>query len=44
MVGVEWIIKRLIKVRTKVAYHGRRRQLHVASAFPLARRYETVFG
>ena len=42
--SVEWIIKRLIKVGAKVAYHGRRWQVHVASAFPLARHYEAVFG
>ena len=42
--SMEWIIKRLIKVGAKVAYHGRRWQIHVASAFPLARHYEAVFG
>jgi len=42
--SMEWIIKRLIKVGTKVAYHGQRWQVHVAPAFPLARRYEAVFG
>ena len=42
--SMEWIIKRLIKVGAKVAYHGRRWQVHVASAFPLARHYEAVFG
>ena len=40
---MEWIIKRLIKVGAKVAYHGRRWYVHVASAFPLARHYEAVF-
>jgi hypothetical protein len=34
--SIEWLIKRLIKVGAKVAYHGRRWQVHVASAFPLA--------
>lgn len=42
--SMEWIIKRLIKVGAKVAYHGRRWQVHVASAFPLVRHYEAVFG
>jgi len=42
---MEWLIKRLIKVGAKVAYHGRRWQVHVASAFfPLARYYRAVFG
>jgi hypothetical protein len=42
--SMEWLIKRLIKVGAKVAYHGRRRYAHVASAFPLARDYRAVFG
>lgn len=42
--SVEWLIKRLIKVGAKVAYHGRRWQVYVASAFPLARHYQAVFG
>ena len=31
--SMEWLIKHLIKVGAKVAYHGRRWQVHVASAF-----------
>jgi Transposase DDE domain group 1 len=42
--SMEWLIKRLIKVGAKVAYHGRMWQVHVASAFPLARYYQAVFG
>ncbi len=42
--SMEWLIKRLIKVGAKVAYHGRRWQVHVASAFPLSRYYQAVFG
>ena len=42
--SIEWLIKRLIKVGAKVVYHGRRWHVHVASAFPLARHYQTVFG
>ncbi|MBU2549752.1 MAG: transposase [Proteobacteria bacterium] len=41
--SIECIIKRLIKVGDKLANHGRRWQVHVASAFPLARYYEAVF-
>jgi len=42
--SMEWLIKRLIKVGAKVAYHGRRWYVHVASAFPLSRYYQSVFG
>ncbi len=42
--SMEWLIKRLIKVGAKVAYHGRRWNVHVASAFPLSRYYQSVFG
>ncbi len=42
--SMEWLIKRLIKVGAKVAYHGRRWQVHVASAFPLAHHYRAAFG
>ncbi len=42
--SMEWLMKRLIKVGAKVAYHGRRWQVHVASAFPLSRYYQAVFG
>jgi len=42
--SIEWLIKRLIKVGAKVAYHGRRWQVHVASAVPLAHHYRAVFG
>ncbi|GEM_PF-5230041 len=31
-------------VGAKVSYHGRRWQVHVASAFPLAGYYRAVFG
>jgi hypothetical protein len=41
---MEWLIKRLIKVGARVAYHGRRWYVHVASAIPLARHYRAVFG
>jgi hypothetical protein len=42
--SMEWLIKRLIKVGAKVAYHGRKWQVHVASAFLLAGCYRAVFG
>jgi hypothetical protein len=42
--SMEWFIKRLVKLEAKVAYHGRRRYVHIASAFPLAPRYRAVFG
>ncbi len=41
---MDWIIKRLIKVGAKEAYHDRRWRVKVASAFPVARHYESVFG
>jgi hypothetical protein len=42
--SIEWLIKRLIKVGAKVAYHARRWHVHVASGFPLAPHYRAVFG
>jgi hypothetical protein len=41
--AIEWLIKRLMKVRTKVSYHGPRWEVHVASAFPLAHDHRAVF-
>ena len=43
-ITIEWLIKRLIKVGAKVAYHGRKWQVHLASAFPLARHHRAVLG
>jgi hypothetical protein len=42
--SMEWLIKRLIKVGAKVAHHGRRWYVHVASAFPLTPLYRAVLG
>jgi hypothetical protein len=42
--SMEWLIKRLIKIGAKVAYHGRYWLIHVASAFPLAHHCRAVFG
>ena len=38
--SMEW----LTKVGATVVYNGRRWQVHVASAFPLSRYYQAVFG
>ena len=38
------LIKRLIKVGARVAYHARRWYAHVASAFPLAHHYRSVLA
>jgi hypothetical protein len=42
--SMECLIKHLIKVGAKVVDHGRKWQVHVASAFPLSRYYQAVFG
>jgi hypothetical protein len=42
--SIEWLIKRLIKVGAKVADHGWRWYVRVASAFPLARYHISMFG
>jgi len=42
--SMEWVIKRLIKARAKVAYHGRKWDVHVTSAFLLARYYRAALG
>jgi Transposase DDE domain group 1 len=42
--SMEWLIKRLIKVGGKFSHHGRRWQVRVTSAFPLARYYQAVLG
>lgn len=40
----EWLIKHTIKVGAKFSYHGRRWQVPVASAFPLAPCDQAVVG
>ena len=40
--SVEWMIIRMIKVGAKFAYHARRWQVQVASAFPLRHHYFAV--
>jgi hypothetical protein len=42
--SMEWLIRRIIKAAARVAYHGRRWWVHVASAFPLAHHYRAVLG
>ncbi len=40
--SVEWLIRRLIKAGARVSYHAKRHHVHVASAFPPARRSRAV--
>ena len=42
--SIEWLIRRLIKVAAKVAYHSKRWHIHIATAFPLAHQYRAVLG
>ena len=42
--SVEWLIRRLIKVASRISYHSRYWWVHVASAFPLRHHYQAVFG
>jgi len=42
--SMEWLIRRLIKVGAKVAYHARQWHVHITSAFPLDLHYRAVFS
>jgi hypothetical protein len=42
--SMDWLIKRLIKVRARVSHHARRWYVHIASAFPLAHHYRAVLA
>jgi hypothetical protein len=42
--SMDWLIKRLIKVGARVAYHARRWYVHVAPAFPLPHHYRAVLA
>jgi|GEM_PF-2208970 hypothetical protein len=42
--GLDWLIKRLVKVGARVFYHARRWYVHIASAFPLAHHYRAVLA
>ncbi len=41
--SIEWLITRLVKVGARESYDGRRRYVHEASTFLLARQYRAVF-
>ena len=42
--SMEWLIKRLVKVGARIAYHARKWYVHVASAFSLARYCQVALG
>lgn len=42
--SIEWIIRRMVKVGSRVSYHSRYWWVHVASAFPLFRHYQAMFS
>ena len=42
--SIEWIIMRLMKPGARVACHGRRWYVHVATAFPFSDEYRAVLG
>jgi len=42
--SIDSIIRRLVKVVARVAYHAREWYFHVASAFSFARRYRILFA
>jgi hypothetical protein len=42
--SIESTIRLLVKVGARVVYHARRRYVHVASAFSLARYYRILFA
>jgi len=42
--SMEWLIKRIIKVASRISYSGRRWWVHVASSHPLAHQYREVLG
>jgi len=42
--SIESIIRRLVKVGTRVVYHARRWYVHAATAFPLARYYRILLA
>lgn len=42
--SVEWLIRRVVKVASRISYHSRYWWVHVASAFPLRHHYQAVFG
>ena len=42
--SIEWIIRRMVKVASRVSCHSRYWWVHVVSAFPLRHHYQAVFG
>ena len=42
--SVEWLIRRVVKVASRVSYHSRYWWVHMASAFPLRHHYQTMLG
>ena len=41
---VAWLIRRVVKVASRVSYHSRYWWVHVASAFPLWHHHQAVIG
>jgi hypothetical protein len=41
---VEWLIRRVVKVGSRISYHIRYWWVHVVSAFPLRHHYHAVLG
>ncbi|MBW1708467.1 MAG: hypothetical protein JRJ73_01095 [Deltaproteobacteria bacterium] len=41
--SVEWLIRRIVKVASRISYHSWYWWVHVASAFPLSHHYRAVF-
>jgi len=42
--SIEWIIRRVVKVESRISHHSRYWWVHVASAFPLRHHYQAVLG
>jgi hypothetical protein len=42
--SVEWLIRRIVKVASRVSYHSRYWWMHVASAFPLRHHYQAMLS
>ena len=42
--SVEWLIRRAVKVASRVSYHSRHWWVHVALALPLRHHYQAVLG
>ncbi len=42
--SIEWIIRRMVKVASRISYHSRYWWVPVASVFPLSHHYQAVLG